>query len=487
VRIGFLGHNGFALGGEDSPVLVDPILFRRYGEEYTSSPVEIYPPRAIELEKMPSPAAVILSHEHSDHFHLPSLDKLDKSTPIIVGPTMIEKVVECIERLGLTVIRLPFGESARFGSTIVTLYPPGPDTVLWESRVSQVYARDAADPELGGFYLGIDATTSEEFIADVREGRMPAPQLIGMSNNAQVTPPGVFGSLDCYRGSDKSVVRDRGAGFPGVDILDEIVLRAIEQAEEFRGAHILLCGGGFLKDYEQMGPFPFSEQQEMAKVAKELVRHMDVLGPLPGDIVEAGPAGIETVGHLSWLDTDHARFAELIARRENFLTVRGDIPMRRIMPASRELEARAFTDIDRELGYIAKVMLLAKLGRDMAVADEPYPVVFKLICEHGDDRSLRFNLASGAFEECADLDLDSSVDAYSYGIAIHAVDLAAVLRGDLQYWDVVGVAMRSWFTGDALDSPVALLYDALGEQVRPDISCRVYDQQLDLLASEAAR
>jgi hypothetical protein len=484
VRIGFLGHNGFAIGGEDSAVLVDPILFRRYGEEYTSSPVEIYPPRRIDLDVMPAPAAVIISHEHSDHFHLPSLDRLDRSTPIVLGPTMIDKVADCVERLGFQVLRPAFGETHRFGATLITLYPPGPDTVLWESRVSQVYARDAADPELGGFFLGIDATTSQQFIDDVAEGRTPAPRLIGMSNNAQVTPPGVFGSLDCYRGAGQSAVRDRGAGFPGLDILDEIVLNTIEQAAEFRGAHILLCGGGFLKDYEQMGPFPFSEQQEMARIAKQLVRHMDVFGPLPGDIVEVGPAGIETVGSLGWLGTDHERFAELVDRRESFLAVGGEIPLRRVAPGTPEAEAAAFADIERELGYLSRVILLAKAGRDMAVADQPYPLVLKLFREHQDDLSLRFDLAAGAFERCADLPLDESVTAYPYGIAIHAVDLAAVLRGDLQYWDVVGVAMRSWFVGEALDSPVALLYDALGEQVRPDLSCRVYEEQLTTLTVE---
>jgi L-ascorbate metabolism protein UlaG (beta-lactamase superfamily) len=79
MKVGFLGHNGFALGSQSAPILVDAILFPKYGQEYTSSPVEIYPPRLIDLEAMPVPAAVVVSHEHSDHFHLPSLNLVPRS------------------------------------------------------------------------------------------------------------------------------------------------------------------------------------------------------------------------------------------------------------------------------------------------------------------------------------------------------------------------------------------------------------------------
>jgi hypothetical protein len=481
VQIGFLGHNGFALGANESPVLVDSILYPRYGQEYTSSPVEIYPPRWIELNMLPKPAAVIISHEHSDHFHLPSLDRLDKATPVIVGPNMIDTVVDCVERLGLKVTRLPFGEPNCFGSIIITLYPPGEDTVLWESRVSQVYARDYDEPELGGVFLGIDANISGQFIDEVTSGQIPAPRILALSNNAQVTPPGVYGSLDSYRPGGETIRRHRGEGFPGMDILEEMIVFTLDQHPVLRGSHILVCGGGFLKDYEQMGPFPFSEQAELANLARGLVRNLDVKGPLPGDIITAGPEGIQLVGQLAWLGTDHDRFSELRERRDAFLCRQENIPLRCIKPSTLETEQRAMHAIEAELTYLSRVFLLADFGRAMTLTDTPYPFVLKLLYRTQDDISLRFDLAAGNFERCDDLSLDDSARSYPYGIAIHAVDLAAVLTGDLQYWDVVGIAMRTWFEGDALESPVAILYDALGEQVRPDLSCQVYEQQMEYL------
>ncbi|MFJ2825634.1 MBL fold metallo-hydrolase [Streptomyces toxytricini] len=488
MQLGFLGHNGFSVGDQGAPVLIDAILLSRYGEEYTSSPVEIYPPRDIALDRMPVPSAVVISHEHSDHYHLPSLDKIDRDVPIVVGPLMIDRAVKAVEALGFTVHRLGFGETRRYGSVLITLFPAGADTVLWESRVSQVYVRDAEDPEIGGIYLGIDALISDEFVAQVEEGSLPRPAAVAVSNNAQITPPGVFGSLDNLRSADMAEHHGRRAAFAGLEILQGIIAGTIEQTSVFRGSHFLICGGGFLKDYEQMGPFPFSEQKELADHASELSRWVDVCGPEPGDILEVGPEGISRTGLLTWLGTDRQRFAELRARRDAFLGSGEVIPLRRIIATqSAQEEDNALRDIEKELAYLARAILLSPLGQDLieatrAADQDLRPLVLKLLRSHREDVSLAFDLGRGAFLPVEDLPLAETLEAYPYGIVVHASDFAAVLRGSLQIWDVVGIAMHSWYANDTFGSPVALLFDALGEQARPDISCKVYDLQLDAIA-----
>jgi hypothetical protein len=481
MRIGFLGHNGFALGDQNAPVLVDPILFSRYGEEYTSSPVEIYPPRTIRRDLMPTPAAVIISHEHSDHFHLPSLDTLDRSVPIVVGPNMISKVTECVEALGFEVVRLPFGEDRQFGSCLITLYPPSGDTVLWESRVSQVYARDAADPELGGYYICIDALMSETFLAEMESGEVPAPTTIGVSNNAQVTPPGVFGSLDSFQGTGHSQVSEYGLGFGGLEVVYGLVAETIALSAELRGVNVMICGGGFLKDYEEMGPFPFSEQKQVAAAAQRLVRNMRISGPEPGDIVEADADGITPAGELTWLATDRDRFAMLIQRRQEFLAGGSVIPMKRIAPADPQIEAAAREQVRAGLPYLEKVFLLAPLGRAFVTTGHARPLVLKTNYEYGPDLCFFFDIAAGRFVESPALDDDALFAEHPYGMIVNGVDLAAVFTGELQLWDIVGIAMRAWFEGEKLDSPVAVMFDAYGEQIRPDISCKVYDQQLSMI------
>ncbi|MFJ3162191.1 MBL fold metallo-hydrolase [Streptomyces kanasensis] len=488
MQLGFLGHNGFAVGDQSAPVLIDAILLPRYGEEYTSSPVEIYPPRTISLDLMPVPSAVVISHEHSDHYHLPSLDKIDRAVPIVVGPLMIDRAVECVEALGFTVHRLAFGETRRYGSVLITLFPPGADTVLWESRVSQVYVRDAEDPEIGGLYLGIDALISDEFVAQVEDGALPRPAAVAVSNNAQITPPGVFGSLDNLRSAEMSEHLGRRAAFAGLEILQGIIAGTIDQSSVFRGSHFLVCGGGFLKDYEQMGPFPFSEQKELASLASDLMRWVDVFGPEPGDVLDVGPEGIRRTGRLPWLGTDRPRFAELRSRRDAFLDSGDVIPLRRIIATqTAEEEESALRDIEKELTYLARVILLSPLGQDLIEATrsadrDVTPLVLKLLRSHSEDVSLAFDLGRGAFVPVRDVPLAEALETYPYGMVVHASDFAGVLRGSLQIWDVVGIALHSWYANETFGSPVALLFDALGEQARPDISCRVYDLQLDAIA-----
>lgn len=485
MHIGFLGHNGFALGDQEAPVLVDPLLLPRFGEEYTSSPVEVYPPREFDLASAPRPAAVLVSHEHSDHFHLPSLNKLDRSVPVLVGPLMIDRVVESIEALGFTVTRVPFGQPVRYGSVLLTLYPPGPDTVLWESRVTQVYVRDAEAEDLGGLYLSIDALLSEEFVADVSEGHTPAPRVMALSNNAQVTPNGVFGSLDVMRSPDLAEGAAQRNGFAGLDILAQLLTGTVEEFPEADGADFLICGGGFLKDYEAMGPFPFSEQKELAEAAQTLTRRMTVLGPEPGDLLELSPDGIAAVGHMGWVGVDRRRFDELRARREKFLREGRSIGMRRITRRADTADELAdAAAVERELPALARAVLLSELGRDLLGLSRTDPelgngrMVLKLVGDRAPDRTYVLDVAAGAFRREADLTVQEALRRFPYGIVVHTADLAAVFGGELQIWDIVGVAMRSWYRGDSLRSPVALLYDLYGEQVSPHASCRVYDLQL---------
>lgn len=485
MQIGFIGHNGFALGDQDHPVLVDPLLLSRFGEEYTSSPVEVYPPRRFDYSTMPTPAAVVISHEHSDHFHLPSLNKLDRSVPIVVGPTMIEAVVRPITELGFEVIRQPFGRQARFGSVLLTLYPPDPETVLWEGRVSQVYARDAGEPEAGGLYLCIDALLSTMFLAELDSGAVPAPRVLAVSNNAQVTPAGVFGSLDNLRAGGQADGAAQRTGFAALDILHQLLVSYGEGSSELWPAHYLICGGGFLKDYEEMGPFPFSEQKELAEVASRLVRHIDVVGPEPGDLLESSERGLRSAGGIGWVGTDRERFAALRSRRDDFLAAGGVIGLRHIVtPRDVRDEERALRVVEDGLSYLARAAMLAPLGRELIALSREVPdlggrrLVVKLRCTHIPDRTYALDVTSCAFERVPDLPLDAALTAYPYGVVVHATDLAAVLSGALQIWDIVGIAMHSWYAGDPMNSLVALFYDVLGEQLLPDTACSVYDFQL---------
>ena len=46
--------------------------------------------------------SLFLSHEHSDHFDIQSLNLLPRSAKFVVGATIVEPVKQCIRDLGFT-------------------------------------------------------------------------------------------------------------------------------------------------------------------------------------------------------------------------------------------------------------------------------------------------------------------------------------------------------------------------------------------------
>jgi len=128
---------------------------------------------------------------------------------------------------------------------------------------------------------------------------------------------------------------------------------------------------------------------------------------------------------------------------------------------------------------LARAYLLSPLGlrlvRDAGDdADRPGPLDLLLLDDDVPDSPLCYvlDIRSGNFLGAGRTTVAEAIDAYPFGLVVRTMDLAAVLRGELQIWDIVGVTMRSWYPGaDEIDSPVAVLYEALGEQIRPDIAC----------------
>src|SRR5881398_2474292 len=71
----FLGHQGWMMRCGTSCVLVDPLLCEEFGAVHALE-YRVHPPRVFAPETFPAVDAVILSHEHDDHFDIPSLARL---------------------------------------------------------------------------------------------------------------------------------------------------------------------------------------------------------------------------------------------------------------------------------------------------------------------------------------------------------------------------------------------------------------------------
>ena len=71
----FIGHQRWCVQDGGTTLLIDPLVGPRMGHSATSR-LEVFPTRSVYVEQMPVADAIFLSHEHIDHFHLPSLTRL---------------------------------------------------------------------------------------------------------------------------------------------------------------------------------------------------------------------------------------------------------------------------------------------------------------------------------------------------------------------------------------------------------------------------
>lgn len=482
--ITFIGHNAMYFGGPGG-LLLDPMLEKMYGDDYTSSPVEIYPPRKVDFNKIPQPGAIVISHEHSDHFQLSSLNKLSREAPIYVGPLMPREIRELVRDLGFSVVEAEFGREYHTGDVLFQLFPAGRETALWESRVSQLYVRAAVEPEYGGAFVTVDALPSEMFIEQVRQGILPRPSVFATSNNAQVTPPGVYGSIDnmydekTYEGSGQR------SAIPGVEIITSLFDEVITDFPEFGQADLLITGGGFLKDYEQMGPFPLSDQDQIAEGVGRLVDGVAVYGPTPGDRFRLENGGLTPLRETAnWVELDDDRWNELKSRRDAFVARGEHIPMKAILPSIQDTNkvAAAIADVERELEFFARLLMVSQHSGQLLAASvrsrrSTTLMLFRLI-NNNDVFDWAFDLSASKFVRQKSTTSEDCISRYPFGIIANLPDWHAVISGRFQIWDIVGVAMRSWYPPDYGSSPVLALYNGYGEQARPDIAYSVYRQQL---------
>lgn len=478
MELAFLGHQSWMVSHNVSSILIDPILKDGFGAEDTNR-IEIFPPRSIDFERMPKPDVVILTHEHSDHFNISSLNVLSRDTEIIVGLMMIESVVECIESLGFRVTRKAPNQAFRVGDIEVTLYSAAPETVLWESRVYQIYIHPVDNVKESAF-IAVDALVSKRFKEDILTGVKAVPQVVALSNNAQVTPKGVFGSLD-----NMLLDSDEGkTGLIGLNILHELLILYLQGMPHIK--NILICGGGFMKGYENLGAFPFSDQKKLAQSAQLLSRGVKVFGPYPGNSYTFID-GILHENTVSWIKLKQERLQELLTQQSNFVASKKVVEITSICgDFISDTEAKnADKAIIEELSILALPLMLSKIGRH-AVEISYYlgnklgskRILFRFL---NFDRTCRYqwvlDVNKAKFVE--DTTPESEIlRTFPFGIECFVKDFYQMLQGEIQIWDMAGVAMRSWYVSEKLESPVGFLYCYYGEQLQNQRTKNFYNKYM---------
>lgn len=461
MKITMIGHLSMLFEEGASSLLMDPLLVPTFGHDYSPMPVELYPPRSTDAQALQQVSAVLVSHEHFDHFNLESLNLLPRSAEIIVGPTMLKCVSRAIEKLGFKVRTLQFFDDWNIGELSVRLYPAAPDTAHWEKRVSQLRVTGADGVSV---LVAVDALFGEEAIDDALAD---PPTAIAIANNAHVPPRGVMGALTNYA--------ERFGPRPmpdGVELIASL-FTAVDEWPELMTLPLIYTGGGFRKDYDELGIFALAEQDVVADLARALTGRDDIYGPLPGESLLLSPGKIEPGPPAGWVTIDQKRFDELRAQRSDFIEAQGQIARSHIMTPQASDNSQ-LGNAEAELASFARFLLLAPLGADLVrcAYARTGGLVFRLVDEAHSGRYLTyiFDVLGSGFrrDEAADaLSQDELVQQYTYGVIASLCDFLALVQGDIQIWDLAGVAVDAWYSGSRINAPLPMMYIWWGEQTVP--------------------
>ncbi|MFC8710337.1 MULTISPECIES: MBL fold metallo-hydrolase [unclassified Streptomyces] len=482
LQLTFLGHQTWLVEGDGHRILIDPVL----GDGFGLSPdleFRIWPPRRVDVASMPALDAVVLTHEHLDHFHLPTLDRLDRRTPVFTGMLLPDAVAEAIESLGFAVHRLAHTSEIRYGELAVRLYPAGAQTLFWEDRVVQPVARLGQGPAA---FIGVDAALSDVYVQQVRDGGQPMPRLAVVSNNSQIAPPGTPGS-DTNLLPGAGDVRGRKSG---LRVLNELLLDYLEPLPGV--ADVALCGNGFLPANTPHGPYLYADHPAMAAAANSLQHLFRVHGPRPGDRLTVPADGPVTTDRVGWVTTDEEFEAEQLAAHTAFLADPKAPPLTPIAPAVCD-PAAALAELGDELPRLARDLVPTAAGQLAASIHEylngplgPLRILLTLLDgPGGQDLHYAWDLTTATFEAVDPVPLDQAMTAYPFGAVLFFQDLVGILRGHVQVWDVAGSSMQCWNIGRPLDSLVYALFAVYGEHQRPDLAARSYAYALGHLAARS--
>lgn len=483
MRFIFLGHQSWLVENNGTAILIDPVLDRGFGhcEELQ---FQVWPPRLIDVERMPEPRAVFLSHEHLDHFHIPSLDMLPRSVVFYTGDITPIPVVETIRRLGFTCHRVAPASSVVVDDLTVTLYPAGPSTISWEKRVFQLVVSETNSAGDNDVFIPVDAMASLEYAGDIRSGRRKAPRAAILANNGQVVPPGALGAYTNLLPLENLKKRsDRSA----LELIDELVqARQLEGLPEVR--EIVLCGGGFVGPRSPHGPFLFSDHHWLAERINELQKAHEFYGPWPGEALNVEPGAPIAWNSAPWVLLDEQERQ----RGEEKLSAYLAAPrVQRIAPVMPRFEddaeaLEALHEVERELPALARTLFHTAAGQAASSVhrflDGPLSpqrcLLMLLDGPSGCTHAYAWDIAAMDFTSVPGIKQSEALRRYPYGMICYFRDFVAVLRGEQQIWDLAGTAMQSWYIGDSYSTLVTAFYELFGEQSRPDLAARVYDKSL---------
>ncbi len=176
----FLGHQGWQFATANTRILVDPLLVEPFG--HGGGVGVVYPPRILDISAMAPVDAVVLTHEHEDHFNIPSLNRISREIPVYAPERSSLALRQFLQEAGFTVYLLAAGRTIEWSDLHLTCFSPDhvrhDEQDEWDTMPFLV--QDVKDG--GSFFSPVDVTVSAAIEAQLKQ-RGVAPGLWGYANN----------------------------------------------------------------------------------------------------------------------------------------------------------------------------------------------------------------------------------------------------------------------------------------------------------------
>jgi L-ascorbate metabolism protein UlaG (beta-lactamase superfamily) len=157
LRLTFLGWQGWLVGSATTNILVDPLLGDSVGRgpAPTRQRFLLYPPREYHREACPAIDALVISHEHEDHFNIPSLMRIDRRVPVLLSARTSTAARTMLDEMGFQVELLYPGIPRRVGDLQLQFLTPTHQIDSTDEWDTMGYLFEHVDGH-GSFFSNVD-------------------------------------------------------------------------------------------------------------------------------------------------------------------------------------------------------------------------------------------------------------------------------------------------------------------------------------------
>lgn len=468
LSVTFLGHQGWLFESGESRLLVDPLLTDAFG--HGGELGRIHPPRRLELARLPAVSAVYISHEHEDHFNIPSLNRLDRRIPIYLSERTSRAAQVATRELGFQVELARAGQSVELGALTVRWFAPdnagGLNDDEWDVLPFLVTDRERH----GSFFSLIDVELQASFLKELAALGV-RPRLWTFANNS-----GNFDVTRLGRKVERSLPPDTfGLAAKWAEQIAQVRF-ALGMPEAF-----LVTGGGWSFSRPEdawlnHNHFVADNNRLVASLAP-LCAPSAFTAPLPGVRLH--------LEHGKLVRQDDSPFLSPAPQSEwPARDFRGDVEVledyepvcgRRTVSEEEWLELRAALDVHATHFFSGQTFRRLMSGPTSRDGMRHAPV----LALRDDEQGLRLLMLDVPGSRFIPVEAEDPISEYVAGIECWASDLAAFFRGEVGGLRMIYGRMRYWNNGGV--PFYEEFYTRMHPLARPDVYLAQYRR---LIAAE---